>query len=142
MDPTTGTTTYENTFTPTDDDVRLDTSYRQMAGEGPLVERALFDGDLHRAVATKRMTDGTEHVGWIDREGTFTDITAANPAPTGFTSTTSDDTPSSARTAPSTSHAANPTAPAGKPTPPSGAWPAPDPRGRAQPPQSTKPTTT
>lgn len=93
VDPTTGTTTYENTFTPADDDVRLDTSYRQMAGEGPLVERALFDGDLHRAVATKRMTDGTEHVGWIDREGTFTDITAANPSPAGFTSTTSDDTP-------------------------------------------------
>lgn len=93
VDPTTGTTVYENTFTPTDDDVRLDASYQQMAGEGPLVERALFDGNLHRAVATKRMTDGTEHVGWIDREGTFTDITAANPAPTGFTSTTSDDTP-------------------------------------------------
>ncbi|HSA50801.1 MAG TPA: hypothetical protein VLH10_11930 [Yinghuangia sp.] len=92
--PATGATTYEATFSPTDDDVRLDASFRQMTGGGPLAERALFSPDLRRAVALRMMADGSEHVGWIDRDGTFTDVTAANTTENGFASTFRDDTPS------------------------------------------------
>jgi hypothetical protein len=93
VDPGNGRATQAAEFLPTDDSVTLDSDYERFNGGGPLADRALFSPDLTRAVATKTMADGTRDVGWIDRAGTFTDVTAGAPKATGFSSTTSDDTP-------------------------------------------------
>lgn len=93
VDPATGQATQLADFLPADDAVKLDPDYANFTGGGPLAQRALFSADLTRAVAVKTLSDGTRDVGWIDRDGAFTDVTAAAPKNTGFSSTTSDDTP-------------------------------------------------
>ncbi|MYW05591.1 hypothetical protein [Streptomyces sp. SID3343] len=94
VDPASGRATEIATFLPTEDNVRLDADFVQMAGGGPLAERALYSSDLTRAVATKTMADQTKHIGWIDRAGRFTDVTTGSTGPAGgFGSTTADDTP-------------------------------------------------
>lgn len=93
VDPATGKADQLADFTPSDEDVRLDAEYATFTGDGPLAQRALFSADLQRSVAVKKLPDGTTDVGWIDRDGTFTDVTAATAKSGGFTSTTADDTP-------------------------------------------------
>ncbi|WP_405015265.1 hypothetical protein [Kitasatospora sp. NBC_01539] len=93
VDPGTGTSTLLASFTPADDDVRLDAEYAAMNDNGPIAQRHLFSADLTRAVAKRTLPDGTGHVGWIDRSGAFTDVTAAEPAGADFASTTTDDSP-------------------------------------------------
>ena len=93
IDPTSGEAQQIADFVPTDDSVHLDDDYAQFADGGPLADRALFSADLTRAVATETKEDGSTDVGWIDRDGTFTDVTTGAPKSAGFSSTTEDDTP-------------------------------------------------
>jgi hypothetical protein len=57
VDPASGRATEIASFLPTDDDMRLDADFVQMAGGGPLAERALYSSDLTRAAATNRATE-------------------------------------------------------------------------------------
>jgi hypothetical protein len=94
VDPVTGAVSEVADFLPAQDNVHLSSEYTTMTGGGPLIQRELFSADLTRAVAIKLLSDGTSHIGWIDRDGVFTDVTAATSSTGGFASTTSDDTPS------------------------------------------------
>ena len=93
VDPQTGTFAQVAVFTPRDPDVQLDYSITRFVGMTPVVMRALFSSDYRLTVASKRMADGGVHVGWVDRQGSFTDVSAA-AAPSGdFSAIVADDTP-------------------------------------------------
>jgi hypothetical protein len=55
--------------------------------------RRLFTQNYSLMVASKVAADGSRHVGWIDRQGVFTDVTAFRQPASDFSSTVSDDTP-------------------------------------------------
>ncbi len=94
VDPATGRADQIADFLPNADDVKLDPDYANRTGGGPLAQRALFSADLTRAVALRTLSNGATDVGWVDRNGDFTDVTAATATGAGFSSTTSDDAPS------------------------------------------------
>jgi hypothetical protein len=118
VDPATGRADQIADFLPNADDVKLDPDYANHTDGGPLAQRALFSADLTRAVALRTLSNGATDIGWVDRTGDFTDVTAATATSTGFTSTTSDDTPAfgpdgafyfARRVPDGTSYATNPT---------------------------------
>lgn len=92
-DPISGTYHEFVTFSPRDSDVFLDPTITNFIGSSAIVLRSLFSPDYTLAVASKFASDGSFHVGWIDRDGDFTDVTALMPPRSDFSSTVKTDTP-------------------------------------------------
>ncbi|TQJ66843.1 hypothetical protein FBY31_0884 [Arthrobacter sp. SLBN-100] len=65
-----------------------------MNSGGAVIRRALFSPDFQLAVAVRKAADKTTHVGWVDTQGTFTDVSASvTDSGADFSSTVTHDTP-------------------------------------------------
>lgn len=66
----------------------------RMNSGGAVIRRALFSPDFQLAVAVREAADGTSHVGWVDTQNNFTDV-SENVAGSSddFSSTVTHDTP-------------------------------------------------
>ncbi|MFJ4264656.1 hypothetical protein ACIPYU_19625 [Paenarthrobacter nicotinovorans] len=95
IDPTTGTESQVAYFLPKEDAVAIDSQILLMNYDSVPVRRAMFSPDFSKVTAIKNMPDGTRHVGWIDTNGAFSDISASTGAGSsqGFSSAKSQDTP-------------------------------------------------
>lgn len=94
VDPTAGTVMSGPSWSASGD-AAPSTSYAQMNNSFSFAYRSLFSADFSSIAATTRGLEGdanTSHVGWMDQDGTFTDVTAMTPAG-DFASTHTDDTP-------------------------------------------------
>lgn len=80
MDPLTGKESQFKSF-PYDD-----ASYIIKLSRDANVGKTLFSPDFSKMAYTQKSSDGSSHAGWLDTRGSFTDVSAANGAGSGFAS--------------------------------------------------------
>jgi hypothetical protein len=93
VDPETGSFETIASFQPKDPTVVIDGTIINANGSYPLVLRRLFSPGYEYVTANRKSGDGTMQVGWIDRGGYFTDVSALMPATSDFSSSVFDGTP-------------------------------------------------